>query len=259
MNKKFLLGLTMLGCLSFASIGLAANFSVSADEMDYNMKTGDGVAKGNVVILQDGGKATCNTATFNSKRKSGTLNGNVVAKRGDETIVCNQFVAHNENDLSAIGGAVVTKGGRSLSSDRIDYYKSRDFAETTGGWARLRDNDGSVLNAAKIDYDMKSGVANAYGGVTIDSDARKLTASADSAIYKTGDKDGYVELIGNAKATQDGNTVMGKKLRLNNSNVAVGDGDVKIHYVPKQQPAKKEEQIAKEDASVKVNDKEAKA
>lgn len=258
MKKKFILSMVVLACMSFASMGFAANnFSVTADELEYNLKTGDGVAKGNVVLMQDGGKATCNEANFNSKTKSGTLTGNVVANRGDESIVCSQFVMHNENDVSAIGGAVVSKGGRSLSSERIDYYKSRQFAETTGGWAKLRDTDGSVLNASKIAYDMKAGVANAYGGVTINSDARKLTASADSAVYHTDKVNGYVELIGNATATQDGNTVSGKKLRLNNSNVAVADGDVKIHYVPKQEPAKKENEIAKQDEKVTVQEAKA--
>ncbi|MDO4177657.1 MAG: LptA/OstA family protein [Phascolarctobacterium sp.] len=241
MKKKFLLSMATFACLSFANLAFAAgNFSVSADELDYNLKTGDGTAKGNVVITQDGGTSTCNSAKFNSKTKSGVLTGNVVADRGDEHIVCSEFIAHNENDVSAIGGAVVTKAGRSISADRIDYSKSRQFAETVGSWAKLRDSDGSVLNAAKIDYNMKDGIAKAYGGVTIDSPARNLTASSDSAVYLTDKANGYVELIGNATATQDGNTVKGKKLRLNNSNVAYADGDVKIHYVPKEQPATEE-------------------
>lgn len=255
MKKKIVISMALVACMSFASLGFAAgNFSVSADELEYNLKTGEGIAKGNVMLMQDGGKVTCNEARFNSKAKTGTLTGNVVANRGDESIVCSQFVAHNENDVSAIGGAVVSKGGRSLSSDRIDYFKGRQFAQTVGGWAKLRDTDGSVLNAAKIDYDMKAGVANAYGGVTINSTARNLTASADSAVYHTDKVKGYVELIGNATATQDGNTISGKKLRLDNANVASIDGDVKIHYIPKPEPAKKETEIAKQDKSVAVQE-----
>ncbi len=235
---KFAAALAMAMVLGMTSAAMAApsNFSVSADELDYNLKTGDGEAKGNVVIVQDGGRATANHAKFNSNTKSGTLTGNVVADREDAHIVCNEFVAHNENDLSAIGGAVLTKEGKSLSADRVDYYKVRQYAETIGSWARLTDTDGSVLNAAKIDYDMASGTANAYGGVDIRSDARNLTAQADSALYKT-DQDGYVELNGHATATQNGNTVSGDKLRLTNANVAVIDGNANIHYIPEQQPA----------------------
>ena len=218
---------------AFAAPG---NFSVQADELEYDLGSGEAVAKGNVVLMQDGGRATADYAKFNSKSKSGVLTGNVIADRDDAHIVCNEFIVHNENDLSAVGGAMITKGGKSLSSDRVDYYKAREFAETIGGWARLTDSDGSVLNAAKIDYNMAQGVANAYGGVDIRSDARSLTASADSAVYKT-DNSGYVELIGNAKATQNGNSVAGDKLRLTNTNVAIADGNVDIIYIPEKQPA----------------------
>lgn len=236
-NRLLLAAAAALLSLGVTATALAApgNFSVQADELEYDLSSGEGVAKGNVVLHQDGGKATANYAKFNSKTKSGVLTGNVVADRDDSHIVCNEFIAHNENDLSAVGGAVITKEGKSLAADRVDYYKERQFAETIGSWARLTDSDGSVLNAAKIDYDMARGVANAYGGVDINSDARNLTASADSAIYKT-DNNGYVELIGNAKATQNGNSVAGDKLRLTNTNVAIADGNVDMLYIPEKQP-----------------------
>ncbi len=248
-NKIMLAGAAALLTLSMAATALAAedNFSVQADELEYNLETGDGTAKGNVVLMQNGGKATAKYAKFNSNSKSGTLMGDVVADREDAHIVCDEFIAHNENDMSAVGSAVLTKEGKSLSADRVDYYKLREFAETVGSWARLTDVDGSVLNAAKIDYDMKQGVANAYGGVDIKSDARNLTASSDSAVYKT-DNNGYVELIGHAKATQNGNSVAGDKLRLFNNNVAVADGDVKMNYIPEKKPAEPAEQTENDTA-----------
>lgn len=239
-NKKkiMLAAAAVLLSLGMAATAMAApgQFSVQADELEYDMKTGEGTAKGNVVLLQDGGKATADFAVFNSKSKQGSLKGNVVADRDGSHIVCDEFIVHNENDMSAVGNAVMSKDGRTLSANRVDYYKLREYAETTGGWAQLTDSDGSVVNAEKIDYNMKLGIANATGGVTINSSARKLTASADRAVYDTG-KNGYVELIGNAVATQDGNTVSGNKLRLTNSNVAIADGDVRIKYIPEQQPA----------------------
>lgn len=243
-NKALHILAAALLSLGIMSTALAApdNFSVKADELEYDLQTGNGTAEGHVVLQQDGGTATADYAEFNSKSKSGVLTGNVVADREDAHISCSKFIMHNENYLSAVGNAVIVKNGRSLYADQVDYYKDSEFAQTVGSWARMTDTDGSVLNASKIDYSIKEGVANAYGGVTIDSEARDLTASADKAIYRT-DNDGYIELIGNAKATQKGNSVAGDTLRLTNTNVASADGNVKIIYIPEKQPAKTEENV----------------
>lgn len=243
-NKALHILAAALLSLGIMSTALAApdNFSVKADELEYDLQTGNGTAKGHVVLQRDGGTATADYAEFNSKSKSGVLTGNVVADREDAHISCSKFIMHNENYLSAVGNAVIVKNGRSLYADQVDYYKDSEFAQTVGSWARMTDTDGSVLNASKIDYSIKEGVANAYGGVTIDSEARDLTASADKAIYRT-DNDGYIELIGNAKATQKGNSVAGDTLRLTNTNVASADGNVKIIYIPEKQPAKTEENV----------------
>ncbi len=231
---------------AFAAPG---KFTVQADELDYDMKTGIAVGKGHVVLIQDNAKATANNATYNSKTKSGVLSGNVIADRGTEHISCDEFKIENDDMFSAIGNAVLSKEGKKLLAPRVDYSKSRDYAETFGNWARLMDVDGSTLSAVKIVYDGKSGVATASGGVNINSDARKLTGSADKAIYDT-KKDGYVEMIGNATATQDGNTVKGDKLRLTNSNVAVGDGNVHVTYIPQQEPKKEEKSLEKKEIAV---------
>lgn len=242
MLSKKIAGMIVTGLLVFGLVGGVyaappSNFSVQADELDYDMKTGEAIAKGNVVIMQDGSKATGEVANYNSKTKSGSLKGNVVADRGADHITCNEFQIKNDDNYSAIGNAVVIREGKKIEAPQIDYYKSREFAETIGDWARLTDVDGSTLNATKVTYNSKSGVAVATGGVRIHSDARKLTASADKAIYDT-KKEGYVELIGNATATQDGNTIKGAKLRLTNANnVAIADGDVQVVYIPEQQPA----------------------
>ena len=242
-NKILLMLATAAITCSVAATAFAApgKFSVKADELEYNLQTGEGKGKGHVVILQDDGKATANYATFNSKAKTGTLIGNVFVEKTGTQISCNEFVMHNEDYTSAKGNAAVLKDGKKLEAEQIDYRKSAEFAETVGNWARLTDTDGSTLTAGKIDYDVKKGVANAYNGIKIDSPARKLTATADKAVYET-KENGYVELIGNAQATQDGNSVTGDKLRLTNSNVAVADGNVRIIYIPEEQPAKTSEE-----------------
>lgn len=237
-NSVLILAAAALFSFGACTAAMAApdNFSVKADELEYDLQTGEGIAKGHVVLTQDGGTATADYAKFNSKSKTGNLIGNVIAEREDSYISCDELVMHSENYLSAVGDANVSKNGRTISAYQVDYYKDREYAETIGSWAQLTDSDGSIVNAAKIDYDIRGGVANAYGGVTIDSAARELTASADKAVYRT-DSNGYIELIGNAKATQKGNSVAGDTLRLTNTNVATADGNVKIIYIPEKQPA----------------------
>lgn len=242
-----LLGSSALYVPAFAAQG--SGFNVKADEIEYDMTSGNGTAKGNVVILHDGGKATAAAAEFNSKTMSGKLTGGVVADKDDAHITCATFVMHNEDFVSAVGEASVTKEDKTLMADQIDYHSDVEYAETIGSWGQLTSTDGSVLTAAQITYNGKTGLAEATGNVDIVSPPRNLTAKADKAIYDT-NNDGKVELIGNATATQDGNTVSGNRLIMNNAgNAAAGQraeafGNIKIVYVPEKQPAQAEAETA---------------
>ena len=235
-----LLGSSALYVPAFAAQG--SGFNVKADEIEYDMTSGNGTAKGNVVILHDGGKATAAAAEFNSKTMSGKLTGGVVADKDDAHITCATFVMHNEDFVSAVGEASVTKEDKTLTAEQIDYHSDAEYAETIGSWGQLTSTDGSVLTAAQITYNGKTGLAEATGNVDIVSPPRNLTAKADKAIYDT-NNDGKVELIGNATATQDGNTVSGNRLIMNNAgNAAAGQraeafGNIKIVSVPEKQPA----------------------
>jgi lipopolysaccharide export system protein LptA len=230
--------LVLAACLAFSLMTGAeaknAPFSVSADELNYDMKTGDGSATGKTTIIQDGAVTVAQGGgTFNSKTKSGHLKGGVDGKRGDEHLSSSELIIHDENFISAIGDAEITKGDKTLNAYQVDYHKDSQFMETIGDRARLSSTDGSWLNASKITYDMNAGVANATGGVTLASPPRDLTGAGDRAVYET-KNDGYIELIGNAKATQDGNSVSGNRLRITN----VGDhtqalGNVRLVYYPK--------------------------
>ncbi len=69
-NKKkalLMVAAALLSCSVVATAFAASdNFSVKADELEYDLQTGEGKAKGHVVLLQNGGKATANNAVFNS-------------------------------------------------------------------------------------------------------------------------------------------------------------------------------------------------
>ena len=247
MKKNKILLTVLIGCMTvmmlqciavFAAPAKDAKYSVDAAEIEYDMKSGDGTTTGKTTIKHDGGTAVGQKgATFNSKNRTGHLYGGVVADRGDEHLSSQELFIYTDKYVSAVGDAVIIKGARRLEAPRVDYHDDTQFAETLGGTARLSDTDGSWLSAGKIVYDMKTGVADATGGVTLENKPQKMTGSGDRAIYNSRET-GYIELIGNAKATQDGNTVTGDKLRITNvsgpDSKTHAQGNVVMVYYPKE-------------------------
>ena len=244
-NKKLLavlisiLTVLVMYCgVLYAAPSKDAKYSVDAPEIEYDMESGDGTTTGKTTIKHDGGTAVGQKgSTFNSKSRTGHLYGGVVADKGDEHLRSQELFMYTDKYVSAVGDAVVIKGNRRLEAPRVDYHDDTEFAETLGGTARLSDADGSWLKAGKITYDMKAGLANATGGVSLESKPRKLTGTGDTAIYNTNET-GYIELIGNAMAVQDGNTVTGDKLRItnvsDNKSKSHAQGNVRIVFVPKE-------------------------
>ena len=240
-KKNICVIFSFLLCLSLAGVAYAGA-SIAGDTIDYDFRSSQTVAKGNVVLINNEGTAKAANAEYNTKTEAGQLTGGVVAVQGEAQITCNTLVMHAGGDqLTAIGNAILTKNDKTMYADQVEYFQSRQYMETVGGWARLTmDNGQSSLEAVYINYDMKAGIANANGNVNINSTVRKLTASGDNAIYNTKEDDGTIELIGNATATQDGNTVSGQNLKLRGAggSIAEADGNVKLVYFPKPQATK---------------------
>ena len=224
-----------------------ATYSVDAPEIEYDLKSGDGTTSGKTTIQYDGGTATAQGgATFNSKEKTGRLFGGVVADKEDNHLNCAELILYSEHFVSAVGDAVLVKGDKTLKAPRVDYHEDKKFAETLGGTAHLSAADGSWLSAGKIVYDMKTGVASATGGVNLESPGRNMTGSGDRAVYDAHET-GYIELIGNAKMTRDGNSITGDKLRITNTkgtdSKTHASGNVRIVYYPEEKTTGKEQEI----------------
>lgn len=224
--------------LVYAAPANDKKYSVDAQEIEYDMESGDGTTTGKTTIKHDGGTAVGEKgSTFNSKNRTGHLYGGVVADKEDRHLRSEELFIYTDKYFSAVGDAVVIKGNKKLEAPRVDYHEDTRFAETMGGSARLTDTDGSWLRAGKITYDMKAGLANATGGVSLESKPRNLTGTSSTAIYNTNDT-GYIELIGNAVAVQDGNTITGNKLRITNvsetNSKSHAQGNVTIVLVPKE-------------------------
>jgi lipopolysaccharide export system protein LptA len=221
-----------------AGYAASGTYSVDADMVEYDMKSGDGKTTG-VTTLRDGtGTAVAQGgATFNSKAKSGHLYGGVVADWNDQHLRSAELIIYNDKYISAVGDAHLTNADKTLTAPRVDYHDDTKFAETIGGSARLDATDGSWLTAGKITYNTQSKVANATGGVEFSNVPQNMTGSSDTAVYNTAGS-GYVELIGNARTTQNGNTVTGRRLRITDTNSpnsrTTAEGNVRIVYYPQE-------------------------
>lgn len=247
MKKSKLILAVLAGCMMLmlqcnavlAAPASDAKYSVDATEIEYDMASGNGTAAGRTTIQYDDGTAVAEGgATFNSKERTGHLFGGVIANKEDNQLRSQELVLYTPDFVSAVGDAVLTKGDKSLQAPRVDFHNDRKFAETLGGSARLSSADGSWLTAGKIVYDISTGRVNATGGVNMANSGKKMTGSGDRAVYDSHET-GYIELVGNAKLTQDGNTVTGNKLRVTNLSGSDSrmhaNGNVCIVYYP--QPA----------------------
>lgn len=248
MKKNKLIPAVVIGCVMlllvncgsvFAAPAADAKYSVDATEIEYDMASGAGTASGKTTLQYDGGTAVAEGgATFNSKERTAHLFGGVTADKEDNHLRSRELIMYTTDFVSAVGDAMLVKGDKTLQAPRVDYHSDKKFAETLGGSARLASTDGSWLTAGKIVYDVNTGRASATGGVTVNSAARNMTGSGDQAVYD-GHETGYIELIGNARLTQDGNTVTGNKLRITNvsgpNSKTHASGNVRIVYYP--QPA----------------------
>ena len=266
MKKDKMLLLVLLGFLMlfvinnsivYAAPAKDAKYSVDAQEIEYDMESGDGTTKGKTTIKHDGGTAVGQEgSTFNSKKRTGHLYGGVVADKEDQHLQSQELIIYTDKYISAVGDAVIIKGGRKLEAPRVDYHDDTKFAETLGGSARITETDGSWLRAGKITYDMKAGLANATGGVSLESKPRNMTGTSDTAIYNTNET-GYIELIGNAVAVQDGNTITGDKLRITNvsdaNSKSHAQGNVRMVFVPKEDNEEIDNPAFKEGAILMAN------
>lgn len=264
-NKRLLAillgGMTaILLCCTAVSAAPAKNatYSVDAQEIEYDMKSGDGTATGKTTIIHDGGVAVAGGgATFNSREQTGRLYGGVKADKEDSHLQSDELIMYSRNYVSAVGSAVMVKGDKTLKAPRVDYHDDKHFAETLGGYAHFSVADGSWLSAGKIIYDMKTGIANATGGVNLASPAQNMAGSADRAVYDSHET-GYIELIGNAKVSRDGNTVTGNKLRVTNlkgpDSRTRAQGNVRIVYY---QPANQNKEASGDSKLLAENRKKA--
>ena len=243
--KSFALAGLVAGLLSISSLCFAAS-SVKGDKVDYDFRTGQAVAVGNVKLRNDDGTASAEEAEYNTKTGEGKLTGSVVADQKDAHVTAAEVVIKNKGKyLSAVGNAVLKKEDKTLRAAQVNYDSDAQYAETVGDWAQMTMTDGSSLDSATMNYNMKNGIAHADGNVRLISPPRKLTARADRAVYNAKAEEGTIQLIGHATATQDQDTVSGDTLTIKGAGgkIAMGEGNVKMVVIPRDTAPQQTEEV----------------
>ncbi|EGO62925.1 LptA/OstA family protein [Acetonema longum] len=213
----YLLPFLLAASLFSAAYAQQSPFSLEADVIEYNAKTGMMSASGSrgVKVMQANLVMTGQTAVYNTQTGQGVINGGVEAVQGSSRLTASQIQSFDNNQrLLASGNVVMTKEADKLYAPQLEYFPDRQYAIATGG-AKMLTAD-SVITADRIENFAGDGRSVAKGDVHILSDARELEARADEAAYYAPrpQEQGKVVLTGNARAVQQGNTVIGQAITL---------------------------------------------
>ena len=122
------------GCLLASAVALAAPegetqkaesqkgiSELNADTVEYNVKTGQMKAEGNVVIHYDGGVVTGASATYNTKTSTGMMTGGVVADKEDMHLDCDRIELLSKTKMTAIGNVHGWQKDKRVEAPIVEY------------------------------------------------------------------------------------------------------------------------------------------
>lgn len=200
---------------------------ITADTIEYDAKSGQTVANGNVKMTQEDAVITGTKATYNAKSNVGEIDGGAHLVKGDLDMVCEKVTSLDQNHIVAFGDVVMKKAQNTLYGPKVDYFSDREYAIIESD-ARLVTPDG-IITANQLESFMQENRAVATGNVQIHSDTKKLDATSDVANYYGAEgEQGRIVLTGNAVAMQDGNTLRGNTLTLFLDSKPRDTTDVKV-------------------------------
>ncbi|NMC32231.1 MAG: LPS export ABC transporter periplasmic protein LptC [Veillonellaceae bacterium] len=250
MNKpmKRTVKLAVLLCLLLLAPTLQAapepakTTQLDGDVITYTSKTGVMTAKGGVKLTQGNAVMTGDSGEYNTKTKEALMTGNVKAVKEGSTLTAAEVRSYDDmKRLVATGDALLVRKDSTAAGPRMEYFPDRQYANITGG-ARLTNKD-AVLTSKVAEAFFQEDRATADGNVHIVSEARKLDAVSDHAVYYgINGKNGKADLIGNARVVQDGNVLTGNHVIMYLDDSAMDtEGRSKLVIQPKKTaPAPKE-------------------
>lgn len=217
---------------------LEALSQLNADAVEYDMNTGLVAAAGNVLLKHGATRATGLHAMFNVNTKEAHLVGNVIVMRDDMRITCNTLASNGQGYMVADGNVIATQkvapdakypngDTRTFTSEHIDFFPDdrKHFVIPKGGLAKSEADGTFTADQMEgwIDDEHYIGTGNAH----LVSPARNMEAGGDQVDY-SGKDSGRAVLSGNAWAYQDNNRIRGNRLTV----YLADDGKLKAEPAP---------------------------
>ena len=182
---------------------------LNADKVEYNMKSGQMTAEGNVVIHYDGGVATGAFVTYNTKTHQGKMTGGVVADKEDMHLDCDYVEILSQTRMAAVGNVHGRKADKRVDGPRVEYDSGEGYVCLPEG-GMLSSADGT-FTADYMEGWTQTEQAKGVGNAHLVSPPKNFEGGADVAEY-FGKENGKIVLTGNAWAVQDNNTLKSGRL-----------------------------------------------
>ena len=182
---------------------------LNADKVEYNMKSGQMTAEGNVVIHYDGGVATGAFVTYNTKTHQGKMTGGVVADKEDMHLDCDRIELVSKTKMTAIGNVHGWQKDKRVEAPIVEYDNEEGYARLPEGGA-LSSAEGT-FTADYMEGWTKTEHAKGVGNAHIISPPRDFEGGGDEAEY-FGKETGKLVLTGHAWAVQENNTLKSGRL-----------------------------------------------
>lgn len=210
------------GCLLASAVALAAPegetqktesqkgiSELNADTVEYNVKTGQMKAEGNVVIHYDGGVVTGASAAYNTKTSTGMMTGGVVADKEDMHLDCDRIELVSKTKMRAIGNVHGWQKDKRVDAPIVEYDNEEGYACLPEGGS-LSATEGT-FTADYMEGWTKTEHAKGVGNAHIISPPRDFEGGGDEAEY-FGKETGKLVLTGHAWAVQENNTLKSGRL-----------------------------------------------
>ena len=211
---------------------------LDGDVITYISKTGVMTAQGGVKLTQGTAVLTGDIGEYNTKTKEAVVTGNVKVVKEGSTLTASEVRAYDEmKRLVATGNVLLVHKDGTAAGPYMEYLPDKKYAKITGG-SRLTNKD-AVVTSAVAEAFFQEDRATADGNVHIVSEARKLDAVSDHAVYYgINGKNGKADLIGNVRAVQDGNVLTGNHVVIYMDDSAMDtEGRSKLVITPKKSTA----------------------